>query len=526
MNIPGRSVVFVLSVGLLLGPAAVALAAQPVVQGPLVGNAVAPRLSAAVRDLPVRRPEPRPEREINPRRNPLASVQDAARTADVVGPDDPLLGVSAANPGRTPEPSLSFDGMDNLASVTPPDPIGAVGTTEFVQLVNATFMAVYDKGGTLLHGPVQLNDLWTSGTCANSNAGDPVVVFDILASRWVLAQFRIGNGICVAVSQTSSALGAYWTYEFVFPEFPDYFKLGVWPDAYYVGSNEPSYSAYALDRQRMLAGLPAAFVRFTGEANFLLPATVAGPTPPPAGAPGLFYTFKDDSFHGGTDRLEIFEFRVDWASPGSSSFTMVSALDVTPFTYTVCGFFNFDCVPQPGTLRRVDAVSEWPMWPLAYRNFGDHETLVANFTVDVGRNRAGIRWYELRRSGAAWAIHQEGTQAPDRRHSWMGSIAMDGLGNIALGYSISWRGFLSPVYPSLGYATRLATDLPGTLQGEVLLVAGAGSQTGSNRWGDYSAMSVDPVDDCTFWYTGEYYAATSSTGWSTRIGSFKMPGCE
>jgi hypothetical protein len=166
------------------------------------------------------------------------------------------------------------------------------------------------------------------------------------------------------------------------------------------------------------------------------------------------------------------------------------------------------------------------MWPLAYRNFGDHQTLVANFTIDVGSARAGIRWYELRNTGGGWAIHQEATHAPGGEHRWMGSIGMDGLGNVALGYSISARtGSLSTaVFPSLRYATRLAADPPGTLQAESTLISGSAPQSGSNRWGDYSAMSVDPADDCTFWYTGEYYVARG-TRWRTRIGNFKMPGC-
>jgi hypothetical protein len=259
-----------------------------------------------------------------------------------------------------------------------------------------------------------------------------------------------------------------------------------------------------------------------------MPASVGGGSgPPPAGSPGLFYTFKSATFHGGPDRLEIFQLHVDWSAPPGSTFALVDALSVTPYTYTVCGAFRLSCIPQPDTVRRLDPVSEWPMWPLAYRNFGDHETLVGNFTIDVGGQRAGIRWYELRKTGGGWAIYQEGTHAPAQQHRWMASIGMDGSGNIALGYSIVWRSGdpSTAVYPSLAYATRLATDPLNTLQDEARLVTGGGSQTASNRWGDYSAMSVDPVDDCTFWYTGEYYATTSPRGWKTRIGNFKMPGC-
>jgi len=513
-------VAVVVVAGLCVGPEPAAAV------GPFVGPAVAPKLSARVLDLPVKLPARGSNRDVVSRINPRPD----ATGWKFVGPSDPLVASDGTSVGLTPAPLLSFEGISNISSVSPPDPIGAVGAAEYVQLVNATFMAVWDKSGVLLHGPVELNDLWASGGCPTSNSGDPVVVYDVLAGRWVAAQFRsnFAKGICVAVSQTSSALGAWWTYEFTFLSFPDYFKIGVWPDAYYVGSNETTgYSAYALDRAKMLNGQPASFVRFTGETNFLMPATVNGPSGPPAGAPGVFYTFKDDQFHGGVDRLEIFGLSVNWASPGNATFDLSDTIPVTPYTYTVCGFFRLNCIRQPRTLQRVDAVSEWPMWPLAYRNFGDHETLVLNFTVDAGGDRAGIRWYELRRSPAAgWAVYQEGTHAPGRQHRWMGSIGMDGLGNMALGYSVvvSRRALRNVVLPSLRYATRLASDPPGTLQAETELVTGTGVQTRSNRWGDYSAMSVDPVDDCTFWYTGEYYA-TRGMNWRTRIGSFRLPGC-
>jgi hypothetical protein len=487
-------------VRLLLVPIMLAFASTSwaAVTGPVVGQAVKPQLSPRVLDLPVQYPAGSPAGEVANRRNP-DPAREGAKTS---GPADPLVSARAISV-NTPAPLLSFDGIDNISNVTPPDPIGAVGVSEYVQVVNATYMAVYSKSGQLLHGPVQLNDLWTSGGCANSNSGDPVVLFDSLASRWVVAQFRanFANGICMAVSQTASALGAFFGYEFVFPDFPDYLKIGAWSDAYYLGSNENSgYSAYAIDRASMLNGQPASFIRFTGETNFLMPATVNGATPPPAGSPGVFYTFKDDSFHGGADRLEVFGFHADFAVPANSTFTLTDTLPVTPYTYTVCGFFRLNCIPQPASLQRVDAVSEWPMWPLAYRNFGPYEALVANFTIDVGNDRAGIRWYELRRSGSAWSVFQEGTHAPGSEYRWMGSINMDGLGNIALGYSIDLpRSPGNTIFPSLRYATRSGTDPLNTLQTETTLVSGTASQSGSNRWGDYSAMSVDPVDNCTFW---------------------------
>jgi hypothetical protein len=182
------------------------------------------------------------------------------------------------------------------------------------------------------------------------------------------------------------------------------------------------------------------------------------------------------------------------------------------------------CISQPGTPTQLEALSGRVMFRLPYRNFGTHETLVTNLTVDAdGAGRAGIRFVELRKTGAGtWALQQEGTYSPDGDHRWMGSIAIDRAGNVALGYSVS----SSSTFPGIRYVGRLATDPLGTLpQGETTLIAGGGSQTGSNRWGDYSAMSVDPVDDCTFWYTQQYYATTSSNGWRTRIGSFRFPSC-
>ena len=284
---------------------------------------------------------------------------------------------------------------------------------------------------------------------------------------------------------------------------------------------------FAFDRANMLAGVAAGFQRFQAQANFMLPSDLDGPNPPPAGSPNLFYTMMDDVIWPiigipGPDRLEVYEFHVDFTNPPNSTFTLADTLLTAPFIYTVCGYFNFNCITQPGTAQRVDSVSEWPMWRLQYRNFGTHETLVGNFSVDVdGTDHAAIRWFELRRSGGSWSIFQEGTHSPDSDSRFMGSAAMDGDGNIALGYSVS----SGSTFPSLRYATRVPGDPPGTLQPEASLVAGGGSQTGSNRWGDYSAMSVDPADDCTFWYTGEYQQATAPVNWRTRVGAFVLPSC-
>ena len=493
-----------------------------------VSEEVKPGLSRPVSELPTVEPAPlKLDREINPRQNKSTFLQGPVDLPN--GGPDPLLDRSNNNGANTPGLILSFDGISYATggSGSPPDTNGDVGPNHYVQMVNSTF-SIFNKSGALLAGPTAINQLWGgAGTrCGTRNDGDPVVVYDQMADRWLLSQFVSASPyyICVAISQTANPQGAYYTYDFSVTELPDYFKFGAWPDAYYMSSNESTYGAYAFNRTRMLQGLSATYVKFTGQTNFLMPADVDGPTAPPANAAGTFYTFKDNSYSGhggGVDRLEVFQLVPDFTTPANSTFTLVSTIPVSSYTYTVCGFFVMNCIPQQGTTAKLDPLSEWPMFRLAYRNFGSYEALAGNFTVDVGSDRAGIRWFELRRSGGAWSLYQEGTQAPGAEHRWVGSIAMDRNGNIALGYSVS----SSSMYPAIRYATRLGTDTLGTLQTEATLLAGTGSQTAThNRWGDYADMTVDPTDDCTFWFTTEYFS-TSGSSWKTRIGSFKMAEC-
>jgi len=248
----------------------------------------------------------------------------------------------------------------------------------------------------------------------------------------------------------------------------------------------------------------------------IVPCDVDGPVAPPPGAPGLFWRFIDGDLFGGTDRIELFELTVDFASPANASVTGPTALPVATFE-SLCGF-SFDCIVQPGTSQRLDSITEWPMHRCAYRNFGTHEAIVANHSVNVGGDQSGIRWYELRNDGGGWTLHQEGTHAPDADSRWMGSIAMDARGNIAVGYSVS----SSTTHPGIRYTGRLVGDAPGTMRRENILIEGGGSQTGFNRWGDYSALSVDPRDECTFWYTNEYYETDASASWQTRVGTFRF----
>lgn len=462
------------------------------------------------------------------RQNPLANEPDQGHRGTwdrSAVPADPLAS-RGFDPGhRTPAPALTFAGTGNpvgCGGCSPPDTMGDVGPKHYIQMVNATKVAIYDKGGALLAGPLDLSSLWSSGACA-ADEGDPVVNYDPLADRWVLAQFNGANSLCFAVSTTANPLGTYFIYSFLTTDFPDYFKVGVWPDGYYVSTNENNYNAWAFERLKMLAGLPAQSRKASGFAdNFLMPADVDGLVAPPAGAPAIYYTFLDNSFHGGSDRLELRAFHVDWVTPANSTFTIVGSPTVAAFTYTVCGFFNLTCAPQPGTGQLVDVVSEWPMFRFAYRRFAGHQSLVGTFTVPVS-GRSAPRWFELRGSGTSWSLFQQGTYDPDATaHRFMGSIAQDREGSIALGYS----AMSGTVSPAIRFATRLAGDTAGTLGSESTLIAGGGSQTASSRWGDYSALSIDPADECTFWYTNQYYTASSGSTWATRIGAFRVPQCK
>jgi hypothetical protein len=520
-----------------------------------------PLASLPVRDLPVvEATTPMQEaEEINLPRHEEIFDEDGYRfgTRAPTQPD-PLAELSGSyTPERqTPALLVDFEGIGNINGVLPPDTEGAVGPNHYVQVVNLSF-AVYDKAGNLLSGPFNTSSLWTGfgGPCETLNNGDAIFLYDQPADRWVFSQFAVASGnqdVCLAVSQTGDPTGAFWLYSVTTPRFPDYYKLGVWPDrdnsAYFMGTNTGfggEYDIAALDRDNLLSGAAARPMQvFQDHPNLLMPADVDGPNLPPAGSPGIFYTFRDggEPYFGNppTDSLDIWEFDVDWDTPAASTFTLVQSLTPTQglidFNWTVCGFFQSACLPQPGSGACnsfinedcLDSASWWPMQRLQYRNFGTHETLVGTWTVDTTAStprdgHAAPRWFELRKTTDAWSFYQQGTHAPDGDDRWMPSIAMDGGGNIAIGYS---KVNDSSVFPSIFYATRAAGDALGTLQSEALHIAGGGIQTHSaNRLGDYSSMDVDPLDDCTFWFTTEYIQSTGNAPWKTRVGAFQVPEC-
>jgi hypothetical protein len=434
---------------------------------------------------------------------------------------------------------VSFDGVgvglgDFSPTGAPPDTNGAAGASQYVQWVNTSF-AVFDKTtGALVYGPAAGNTLWQGfgGPCESTNSGDPIVLYDQAAARWVMTQFSIDESAgqffqCVAVSTSSDATGSYRRFAYSFSGFNDYPKGGVWPDGYYLTFNMFNAAGTAflgaracvLDRNQMItaSGTPGPIQCFQlpGSYGGLLPADLDGATPPPSGAPNYLVAFDD----AGNDGLNLWMFHVDWAATASSTLTGPTRVPTAPFS-PACG--GGTCIPQPGTSQRLDSLADRLMYRLAYRNFGSHESLVVNHSVAVGTTASGVRWYEVRDPGGTPTLFQSGTYSPDSTSRWMGSIAQDRQGNMLLGYSAS----SGTVRPGIRYAGRLVGDPPGTLQAEGTLTAGVGSQTGGlSRWGDYSAMTIDPTDDCTFWYTNEYLRTTGSFNWSTRIGSFKFPGC-
>jgi hypothetical protein len=542
-------------------------------------------LSPPLRDQPLEWPQAGEERE--PHVNPKLPIRHHDRP-------DPVIQSSFSQQLMTslaiPVPIRQWAGVGEAdcgqpCKGVPPDTNGAVGKTQYVEMVNDG-LQVFDKlTGTSLLGPIPIQSIWKGfrAACSIHGHGDPIVVYDRLADRWVISQFAQPSGAiqpqdeCIAVSQTGDATGAWYRYEFKLTfRFPDYPKFGVWPDGYYMSANvfrtDPPQRLgarpFVFDRAKMLVGDPTATLQtpekvlgkdFFSE-DLFLPSDLDGVIPPPAGDPNHFVAVtiaaeeEDAPAPGGAQEnapppraaqtppplYKVWNFHVDWNDPDNSSFTLRANVPAADFTVLVCPQpkvyeTGAGCVPQLGIPDPLDGVADRLMFRNAYRRFPDgRESMLNNFTVSAN-SVAGIRWFELqRRSPGGWTLRQQSTYQPDSTWRWMGSIASDNQGNIALGFSAS----SAAIHPQIRYAGRLATDPLGILSGERHLFDGTGSQTDRSsepdyRWGDYSDMTVDPVDDCTFYYTNEYYAKTGEynpiTGggakWKTRIGYFKFGQC-
>ena len=477
-------------------------------------------LSPPLRDQPVIWPQVGEEREPNgPLRMPIEH-KDAP---------DPVIQNSFWQPlsalPALPGPIRQWPGMGKpcvgCSVGVPPDTNGAVGKGQYVEMVNVG-VQVFDKlTGTSLFGPIPINSVWAGfgGPCYTRGDGDPIVVYDRLADRWVISQFAIASGAlkpqdeCIAVSQTGDATGRWYRYHFHLTDerMQDYPKFGVWPDGYYMSANVdvpvfgPKFfpQPFVFDRAKMLVGDPTATFQTPGvivsknelrtEASFL-PSDLDGILLPPLGAANHFVAFpQQDTAPPGSLIYKVWAFHVDWDQPGNSWFRVEARIPAAGFSRLQ------DDVPQLGVTNLLDGIGDRLMFRNAYRRFPDgHESLLNNFSVNAN-SVAGIRWFELHRAPPGnWTLRQESTYQPDSTWRWMGSIASDNQGNIALGFSAS----SGTIHPQIRYAGRLATDPLNILSGEQHLFDGTESQK-AFRWGDYSNMTVDPVDDCTFYYTNE-----------------------
>jgi len=434
-------------------------------------------------------------------------------------------------------PFQNFDGLRDRDGVAPPDTNASVGATQVVETTNLSYQVFNKSTAASVFGPAEISSIWSGfgGVCGTSSNSfsDPVVLYDKAANRWLVTILGSSNGFvsgveCIAVSSTSDATGSYHRYSFSFGtnRLNDYPKFGVWPDAYYASYNMFSPTLFlgakvcAYNRSHMLAGLSANAVCFQripspSAIDFsFLPSDWDGSTAPPAGGPNFFLELFT------TTTLHLFKFHVDFATPSNTTFTGPTTITVNSFTEPCLP--SGTCIPQSGTTQKLDSLGDRLMFRLAYRNFGDHEALVAAHSVKGSSTAAAVRWYEIRSPNGTPKIFQQGTFGISGLALWMPSIGMDKLGNIALGFSKS----SGTTHPGLGYTGRIPSDPIGSMESAANIVVGAGSQTGNlSRWGDYSSMSIDPGDNCTFWYTNEYIPSNGSFNWHTRLASFKFTAC-
>lgn len=454
-------------------------------------------------------------------KNKSGFLEEFKRPSVMTGPD-PVLQDEVKSTRDVATVDQNFAGVSNLSGVAPPDTDGDVGPNHYFQMINLSF-AIWDKNGNQLVAPADNQTIWEGFDDGqpydNANDGDPIVLYDEYADRWLVSQFAVNTTNnkfyeLVAISTTSDPTGSWYRYAFEFDNMPDYPKFGIWPDGYYLSINQfangqtwAGGGIVALDRDAMINGDANAtgiFWNLGTSYGSLLPADCDG-TLPPSGAPNYFVNL-------GTNSLRIWEVSVDWNNTNNSTATLVNTLATASFSNSGIS------IGQPGTSQKLDNLSDRLMYRLQYRNFGTHQSMVTNHTVNVGSSRAGVRWYELRNTGSGWSIYQQGSYAPaDGDHRWMASIAMNDNGDIGLGYSVSGTS----TYPSI----RVAGQTAGAPSGlgvldidETSILEGTSSQTGVNRWGDYSMMSVDPTDGTTFWYTTEY--TTGGWNWETQIASF------
>ena len=485
---------------------------------------------------------------------------------------------------------VGFTGPQGTANLrNPSDNSLAVGPNHIVQTVN-TRMAIFDKTGKVLYGPVPNNTVFKGfgGACETMNNGDTVVRYDQLANRWliVMPTFRRGAprsdqpqppragdpaqlsvpgqtnqpgaavplflppapieqtpqprggqrppeqqgvySMCYAISASSDPKGSYYRYEFLRPLFPDYPRPAIWSDGYYLPTSTSDdliqRHACVVEREKMLKGEPAReqCVIVDG-VNFLNNADLDGKNLPPKGAPNIVMAAGGAQLKNvlEDDGIYVWKFKVDWQNPANTKLTDPQKIAAAPYHYLCDGQLT-NCVPQPGTDRRLDAQGDKLMARLVYRRIGNRESVVGVHSVNTAAGGGGVRWYEFRvNKDRSVKLHQQGTYAPDGFFRWMASPAMDKYGNLGIGYSFGG----TPHFAGQRFAGRRANDALGKLTlRETVLAEGAAAQN-VMRWEDYTQTAVDPSDDCTVWYVGDYLKQ-GETNYSSRIGAFRMPGCK
>jgi hypothetical protein len=478
-------------------------------------------VSGPVADMPVENsifsfqvmPEPRP--------NPNKAQPGPYQIEDPVWQKEAVRNLDIAI-------GINFDGIGS-PGYAPSDANMAVGPHDIVEVVNVDFQ-VFNKTGGTIAGPTSITNIFAplAGDCSANTDGDPVVLYDRAADRWVLSMIGVGSTFseCVAVSKTNDPTGAYYLYGYSFgANLNDYPKFGTWATAsnsaylatYDIFINGASFGGSdlcGLDRTKMLAGNAnaAQLCKMTPGSEFsYLPSDMDGPTPPVDGTPGLFIHPQKPN------QLFLRTLALDFAS-GTATMSAATVITVPSFT-EAC---HSSCVPQAGTTQKLDALGDLTMYRFPVRHFADHDRALVNDSVVVSGTQVGVRWYELYDPAGAVTLNQSGTYAPDASSRWMASAAEDKAGDIAIGYSAS----SSSIHPANRFAGRLPSDPLGSLESEVSIIEGAGSQSsGLSRWGDYSALQVDPTDDCTFWYVAQYEAVSGTFNWHTRIASWQFPGC-
>ncbi len=427
----------------------------------------------------------------------------------------------------------------NYTNVNPPDPSGDVGVDRVVTSTNGssgtggTKFAVYDKSGVVISPSVSFNNV--TAPPLSGGSGDPVILFDNLSNRWFISEMVPGF-FRIYVSQTPNPIGAFFRY--IVPctgtGIPDYPKYAIWNDKLIITTNQVigNNNVYILNREAMVAGNPVTPIGFFTDrpSGFTLQNTVGadvdGSLNPDANSKPVLFRHRDDEINPGTpdntkDFLEYFELDINFSSPASSTMSGPVRIDIAEFDSHLCSLGIVGCFAQPGTTVRLTAINQMMMYRVQYRRFASYESILMNFVTDVnGADLGGIRWCEVRKTTGSWFLYQEGTFAPaDGLNRWMGTIAQDKFGNIALGYAVT----SGTKFPSLRITGRKLNDPLGQMTEPEIEVATGSNRSNSTRWGDYFHLTVDPVTDENFWLNGMY--STGTQDWRTRVAHFKFNNC-